>query len=254
MVRFSHFEYTEKHWGPLDEVSFRLPSLQAHRGYWVEGQGQNTVGALQAAVDHKFRMAEVDLRLTRDRVPVLFHDPIVFDVDQARKIRDLTVAEIKGLLPVSTLEEALEKTPQNFYLNLEIKNESKTDFSLEEFLIQSLKGSVHQSRILFSSFNPFSLGWMARLVPDVPRALLVSQERAEWNSLFLRELTFLRLARPHFLNVRWEDLDHYRDIPHERLVVWTLNSASHAKSLVERAKVISVISDSIRPEELEETP
>ncbi|MFN8792477.1 MAG: hypothetical protein ACK5Y2_13565, partial [Bdellovibrionales bacterium] len=64
----------------------------------------------------------------------------------------------------------------------------------------------------------------------------------------------LRLARPHFLNVRWEDLDHYRDIPHERLVIWTLNSESHAKSLLERGKVISVITDSIRPEALEVTP
>ncbi|MFN8790981.1 MAG: glycerophosphodiester phosphodiesterase, partial [Bdellovibrionales bacterium] len=193
MVRFSHFEYSDKHWSPLSEVGFSLPKLQAHRGYWVEGQGQNTLGAVEAAATLGFRMAEVDLRLTRDRVPVLFHDPFIFDVDQARKIRDLNLSELKGLIPVSTLSEVLEQTPDDFYLNLEIKNESKTDFSLEEHLIQSLKDSPDRGRILFSSFNPFSLAWMVRLMPEIPRALLVSQERADWNSLLLRELTFLRL-------------------------------------------------------------
>lgn len=251
MIRFSHFDYKEKHWSSLEEIPFQLPPLQAHRGYWVQGEGQNSLGALKAAVKAGYKMAEMDLRLTKDGQIVLFHDAVFFNVDQARKIRDLNLPDLKDAMGITTLTEVLEELPQDFILNLELKNESKVDFSLEEKLVQRLKGSKHQQRILFSSFNPFALAWMARLLPDVPRALLVTQEDEKGNSFFLRELSFISLVKPHFLNLRWEDMDHYRDIPAERKAVWTLNSVSHAKTLFERKKVGSVITDSILPSQLE---
>lgn len=251
MMRFTHFEYKEKNWSPLDEVPFKLPSVQAHRGHWVGGERQNSLAALKTAQQAGYRMAEMDLRLTKDGHVVLYHDPVFFNVDQAQKIRALNLEELKSVIDITTLEDVFENLPHDFLLNLEIKNETKVDFSLEEKLVKLLKNSNQKDRILFSSFNPFSLAWMARLLPEVPRALLVTQEKEEGNSFFLRELSFISFVRPHFLNVRWEDLDHYRDIPSERKAVWTLNSLTYAKSLFERRKVASVISDSILPEQLE---
>ncbi|MFN9066042.1 MAG: glycerophosphodiester phosphodiesterase, partial [Bdellovibrionales bacterium] len=152
--------------------------------------------------------------------------------------------EMRMLLPVTTLEEILEATGPNFYLNLEIKNETRTQFALEEKLIQILKSSPHKDRVLFSSFNPFSLGWMAQLLPQVPRGLLVTQDISA--PFMLREMLFLGVAKPHFLHLRWEDLDHYRDIPRERKVIWTLNDADFAKTIKAGKRVASIISDHIK--------
>ncbi len=49
------------------------PLLCAHRGYAAE-LPENTQSAIAAAVDSGARFVEFDVQLTRDRVPVLFHD------------------------------------------------------------------------------------------------------------------------------------------------------------------------------------
>lgn len=54
--------------------AYRLPEWQAHRGYWKEGAPQNTLESLKAARAAGAPMAEFDVRVTKDRVVVLFHD------------------------------------------------------------------------------------------------------------------------------------------------------------------------------------
>lgn len=227
-----------------------MPVLQAHRGYWVEGERQNSILALQAAYRVGYRMAEMDLRLTKDGQIILFHDPAIYEVDHVKKIRQLTYQDLNALTPVDTLEAAMDQLPQDMILNLEIKNESSLDFSLEEKLVKVLKKSKHKERMIFSSFNPLSLMWMKNLLPEVPRAQLVTQEDEPWNSRLLKDLSLLRLSKPHFLNMRWEDMDHYREIPPERKVAWTLNDTNIAKNLRERNKIFGIISDSIKPQDL----
>jgi glycerophosphoryl diester phosphodiesterase len=245
MIRMSHFAYDQKHWSSLQELPFQLPELQAHRGYWIDGALQNSLESVLAAQEAGHQMAEVDLRLTKDQKVVLFHDPIIYDGDLALEVSQLNLSEMRKLLPVSTLEEVLEATKNNFHFNLEIKNETRTKFGLEEKLIQIFKSSPHKNRIIFSSFNPFSLGWVGQLLPQVPRGLLVTQDISA--PFMLREMLFLGVAKPHFLHVRWEDLDHYRDIPRERKVIWTLNDLSFAKSIQANRRVASIISDQIKP-------
>jgi glycerophosphoryl diester phosphodiesterase len=246
MIRLSHFAFDEKQWSSLDEVPFQLPFLQAHRGYWSSGQPQNSIASVQAAFDQNYDMTELDLRLTKDKHVVLFHDLQVLDTDQVFKISDLELRQLRDLLPVTTLVELFEKAPKKLLFNLEIKNETKTQFALEEQLIAFFRQhSDWKERILFSSFNPFSLSWMKLLAPEIPRALLVTQEKEY--SFFLKEMSFLNLVKPHFINVRWEDLDHYKEIPPNRKSVWTLNDRSMAKTLYHDQKVASVITDEVLP-------
>lgn len=249
MIRLSHFAFDEKQWSSLDEVPFQLPFLQAHRGYWTKGKAQNSLASAQAACTQDFEMTELDLRLTKDKQIILFHDLQILDTDQVYKISDLTLSEVRNLIPVTTLTELFEQTPNQLLFNLEIKNETKTQFALEEQLIAFFKKHTNwKERILFSSFNPFSLGWLKQLAPEIPRALLVTQEKEY--SIFLKEMSFLPLVKPHFINVRWEDLDHYKEIPPNRKAIWTLNDLSFAKTLKSNQKVASIITDEILPSDL----
>lgn len=236
MIRLSPYDFKENQWAELKDVSFNLPKLQCHRGYCVNGARENSVDSIQRAFDQGYTMVEMDLRLNRDGQIVLFHDKILPETDVSQ---------------ASSFEEVLDLLPKNCFYNLEIKNESKIVFSLEEKLIKDLKNHPKKNQLLFSSFNPLSLAWMAKLLPDIPRALLVTQEKGEpGNSILLRELSLLPLVKPHFLNLRWQDLDHYRNIPFERKVVWTLNDLSHAQNLLISEKIVSVITDHILPSEI----
>ena len=251
MIRLSNFSYNEKHWAPLDELEFSIPKVQAHRGYWVQGKPQNTLASIQAALDQKFKMIELDLRLTSDQKIVLFHDAAILDTDTSYKVSELKLEQLKALVPVTCLEEIFALKNDDCIFNLEIKNESRLQYGLEEKLIEFFKERPQlQSRILFSSFNPFSLSWMAQLLPKVGRALLVSQEPDI--PLLAREMTFLKMAKPHLLHIRLDDLDHYKEIPSFRKVVWTVNDLNVAQKLIQSDKVRGVITDEILPQQIEE--
>ena len=235
MLRLSPYLYKEHQWSDLNSMPFYLPLLQCHRGYLKKGATENTIGSLQAAFEQGYKMAETDLRLNRNGEVVLSHDLLTPEKEN----EDL-----------STLLATLEVLTPKHFLNLEIKNETKTNFSLEEKIIAVLKNHPKRFQILFSSFNPFSLAWMGKLLPEIPRGLLVTQAEEPGNSFFLKEMSFLPLVKPHFLHVRWEDLDHYKDVPPERKVIWTLNDLNHAQTLVDCNKVRSIITDSILPSQL----
>jgi glycerophosphoryl diester phosphodiesterase len=235
MIRLSQYSYNEDQWAQLSELNFKLPQVQSHRGYCEKGAKGNSLESVQSSFEMGYEMVEMDLRLNRDGGIILHHDKVLADTDLAH---------------ASTFDQVLEILPQNCFYNLEIKNESKFNFSLEEKIIQALKNNSKRNQLIFSSFNPLSLSWMRNLLPEIPRALLVTQEEEPGNSFFLRELSFLPLVKPHFLNLRWQDLDHYKEIPAERKAVWTLNDREYAQDLFDRKKVASIISDKILPTDI----
>ena len=71
--------------------------LVAHRGY-AAAYPENTLPALQAAVDAGARYVEIDVQLTRDAVPVMLHDSTLKrTAGDRRRIRDLDRADLAGL-------------------------------------------------------------------------------------------------------------------------------------------------------------
>ncbi|WP_099053780.1 glycerophosphodiester phosphodiesterase [Streptomyces leeuwenhoekii] len=84
----------------------------AHRGdpYRVR---ENTIDSLRSALDRGADAVEIDVRLTRDGVPVLLHDETLRRLwERDRPLRALTAAEVSGLTDgrVPTLAEALAAT------------------------------------------------------------------------------------------------------------------------------------------------
>ncbi|NEY34112.1 glycerophosphodiester phosphodiesterase [Streptomyces sp. PRKS01-65] len=84
----------------------------AHRGdpYRVR---ENTIDSLRSALDRGADAVEIDVRLTRDGVPVLLHDETLRRLwERDRPLRALTAAEVSGLTDgrVPTLAGALAAT------------------------------------------------------------------------------------------------------------------------------------------------
>src|SRR3954467_8681012 len=84
----------------------------AHRGdpYRVR---ENTIDSLRSALRQGADAVEIDVRLTKDGVPVLLHDETLKRLwEHERPLHSLSAAEVRGLTDggVPTLAEALAAT------------------------------------------------------------------------------------------------------------------------------------------------
>ena len=134
-------------------LSPALPRILAHRGFAAPGLVENTLAAFRAALELGATHLESDIQVTKDGVPVLFHDD-----DLARlaglpqKIADVTsvqlveIAKAKGF-EVPTLREALTKLPAaRFNLDLKVSGAIAPTAAL----INELGA---QERIMVASFS-----------------------------------------------------------------------------------------------------
>ncbi len=230
----------------------RPPLFQAHRGIVEEGIFENTWQSLANAKKQGFEMSEIDVQLTRDHIPVLFHDESLLRMaGQDLKVRDLKLSEMRELFPVTTLMEALNRKDVTPFLNIELKTKIKFDEPLERKVSEVVSHLQAQSRVMFSSFNPFSIFRISRYLPQVPRALLVSKEDSPENHRALREMWFAPFLELHALHLEKSMVDAKeiaswaeRKMP---IAVWTLRGQGEIKKF-QKMKLMSLITDSVPAE------
>lgn len=233
---------------PWPRASFRLPTWQAHRGYWLGGAAQNTLGALREARLQGAEMCEFDVRLTKDSVAVLFHDEDLQIIGRSDlKVADLNFQDLRELLKkdrrVSTLREVLADDQVPALLNIELKAEETVNNALERVVADEVIRAGAENRVLFSSFNPFSIWKVQGYLPQVPRALLVTREGV---SRPLKEMWLAPFLRIHMLNLDKEMVDELSMKTWQKLnvpiAVWTAKDPAEIRHYLNLG-VASVISD-----------
>ncbi len=136
----------------------------AHRGHHVVFP-QNTLQAFDAALRIGADGIETDVRLSRDGVPVLFHDAQV----RGRPIAELTrndIARIAGH-EVPTLNEALLRFPKPIW-NIEVKAPAAVGA-----VLQAMTAFAATRRMIVTSFHHDLVVRCAR-VAAVPSGLLLA--------------------------------------------------------------------------------
>ncbi len=261
---------------PWPAGALKLPRLQCHRGYWIKGAQENTVEALLLAREKGAMMTEFDVQLSRDQQPVLFHDETVdrFLLSgvsdkkdslhvgenqelmkfQGRSVQDLTAAELKDCVNAPTLESVFQLATSAasnnvpYLMNIELKTDSIGGTPLERKVSQLIVKYKMQSRVLISSFNPFSLHRMSLFLPNVPRALLVTNEENPKNNRALRELWLAPFLSFHMVNFdqRMVDEEFAKRLNkfHIPFSVWTVNQMDAANDYF-RWGAQSIISDTL---------
>jgi len=112
----------------------RKPQVIAHRGF-SGAFPENTLSAIIGAIELGVDAVELDVRLSRDCVPVIFHNSSLMPIASCpRRVDQLTVFELKMLDAgvwrgeefrgerIPTLEEVLALTRGRIPLNLDIKD------------------------------------------------------------------------------------------------------------------------------------
>jgi glycerophosphoryl diester phosphodiesterase len=131
-----------------------LPRIFAHRGFAADhAAAENTIDAFRAALKLGATHLESDIQVTKDGVPLLFHDDDLLRVaGLPRKINELRIEEVLGLKligggKIPTLREALTALPTARF-NLDFKVWGAVVPSVA--LIRELGA---ENRVLVSSFS-----------------------------------------------------------------------------------------------------
>lgn len=239
---------------PWPKSSFTLPKLQAHRGYWVEGARENTMDAFAAAKGKGYGMFECDVQLTKDRVPVLFHDSTIarfapphFASPQLA-ISQLSFPEYKELRLGPSLQEVLLSQDRPELVNIELKTKALFDSSFEQALAKVVRETKNEDKVMVSSFNPFAILKCSYEMPMVPRALLATTQKEPGNYWFLRKLLLAPCVQTHLLHLCHEDWSEGQigSLADKGLGValWTVNDPVRAQRYLKNGAV-SIISDSV---------
>jgi glycerophosphoryl diester phosphodiesterase len=226
-----------------------LPQYQAHRGYHFDGALENTREALMRAEGRGSQMCEFDVRLTQDRVPILFHDENLIRVaGRPGLIHEVPWSEIQSANPkLSTLESILLDPKIKMNFNIELKSNFIWDDPLEREVASVVIKTQSSSRILFSSFNPLALFRISQYLPEVPRALLVSEDLESQVAKHMLTLPFLKLEALHFDHQMIsgpQDLEPWLKAGY-KVACWTVNDPGRARELLDWG-VHSIISDELK--------
>ena len=178
-------------WAGAQEASEHV-LVQAHRGY-SEVYPENTLLAIDKALEVGADRIEVDLALTSDGHVVLMHDRTVErTTDGEGSVQFMTLEQVKELdagswkspefagEAVPTLIEALELADGRGELNLEIKTNSRSGSYVSD-VIRAAVGIVQEQeatdRVIFSSFDFQALQQVKQLDPNL-RVLLIDWDEA----------------------------------------------------------------------------
>lgn len=241
-----HFTWKAEPW---PENAVQPPLYQGHRGYWKEGARENTLAAFHAAHKRGLKMIELDVRLAKGGVPVVFHDSDLKRIGSSEKtVLELSPEELFSLVQAPTLESVLADPSIPPWVNVELKTGEIFDGRLEKAVSEVIKKTQTQKRILFSSFNPIAIWRLSHLLPEVPRALLASKELAPGNRFYLRHLwlaPYINLNALHLDHnfVTEEELQAWkkRGVP---VALWTVNESARAEAFI-KAGALSIISDTL---------
>ena len=167
---------------PLPDSFLRLPITHRALHDRAAGRIENSPLAIKAAVAAGYGI-EVDLQLSKDGVPMVFHDENLDRLtDQSGPVNARTAAELGNIRltgstdTIPTLAEVLTLINGKVPLLIEIKDQSlvmgPTDGLLEAATAEVLKG--YTGDVALMSFNPASVAHMAKLAPHLPRGITTS--------------------------------------------------------------------------------
>ena len=165
-----------------------FPIVVAHRGA-SSTRSENTIPSFEEAIRLGADIVEFDVRLSRDGVPVVIHDPAVDrTTDGTGLVHELTAAELSSLnagteaepIPVPTLAEVLRCVSGRAAIAAEIKNIpgepafEPTHEPIVEAVHSELERQGFDGAVLVVSFNPASIAASKLVAPDVPTGFLTT--------------------------------------------------------------------------------
>lgn len=217
----------------LRQRAERTMKIWAHRGASAYAP-ENTLPAFALARRMGADGVELDVQLSKDGVPVVIHDERIDRVsDGTGLVKDYTLAELRqfsfnqkfpiyGRVTIPTLEEVYELLKDtDLLVNLELKNSIELYEGLEEKVLELAEEKNIADRIIYSSFNHYSMKKIKQLNPDARIAFLFSNgilDIAEYANKY-----HAYAVHPSSKNMEYHDIVKECHDENIRVHVWTVN-------------------------------
>jgi glycerophosphoryl diester phosphodiesterase len=225
-------------------MTLKLPKIIGHRGACGYAP-ENTLESIKAAAEMGCEWVELDVKLTKDCVPVIFHDETLErTTNGSGNMADITFAELQSLeagswygdsfagIKIPTLEEAIDVILKHkLGLNLEIKPCPGREVETAEVAMDHLSRIWDDpQKLLISSFQHVSLETCHELSPDWKRALLMDAPLKNWRELADHLDVCAININGRDMTLTQEGVEEYIDTG--RLVcAYTINDPARAKTL-----------------------
>lgn len=242
--------------------SLEFHEVTAHRGNRVKLR-ENSLSSLLNSMDIGATSVEFDVHLTKDGVPVIYHDYYLNPADFKKLgdktlIKNLTLAELKKIhfsdnlntfendnsLPtlkefLLAIKERENKKEVTIPLHLEIKSEKNHlhESAPIDLLARKIALDISDVKlstpIIVRAFNWQVLNHFMEFQPNIPRVLLV--DKTEFDSLpaeaIIQRYKPLGIS-PHHADLTAENIKPWLQFG-IKVNPWTVNSLERAKELIE---------------------
>ncbi len=221
--------------------------ITSHRGFSYRAP-ENTLPALEAAIDSMSDYVEIDVQETKDDVVVVYHDASLKRITGVRKrLWECTYGE---LLPmdfggwfseefagtrIPTLAEALETCRGRIGMNIELKADHYSDTLVEETL-RLIEEYDMEGQVVISSTSYRYLREVKELNPDMETGYILT---AAYGTYFEDENIDFFSIRSGFVTGRLVDSAHAFG---KKVHAWTVNTRGELNRM-KRLQVDNIITD-----------
>ncbi|MFW6299094.1 MAG: glycerophosphodiester phosphodiesterase family protein, partial [Bacillota bacterium] len=231
---------------------FNYPEIVAHRGASWDAP-ENTLSAVETALEQESDGIEIDVRMTKDERLVLMHDATLTrttDNDTGVGVKDLTLEELQDIdagswydsefsgEKIPTLEEVFEMTGRRATLFIEMKDNNET---INRKLVELIEEHDMENHVKIMAFSQSQLQEIKALNEDIETVMIVSTFYGEMSRLINDDaLDNFAFSVNLFINN-----DHYVNRIHQqekKVYSWTINTEENIRS-VARRDVDGIITD-----------
>ena len=207
--------------------------IYGHRG--ASGYApENTLEAFRLAMEMGADGFELDVHMSRDGALVVIHDESVDrTTDGTGLVRDLTLAQLKTLdascgmeaykgARIPTLDEVFDLIRDTRHIvNVEVKTDEWFYPQIEEKCLALAKEKGVEDRILYSSFNHYTLLKLRQLKPDAKLGMLFGDIMVKpWEYAEQLQVDYLH---PMKMNIYVPGLSEGAAAAGYRVNMWTIN-------------------------------
>lgn len=225
-------------------MPLKIPKVIGHRGAKAYAP-ENTLASIETAASIGVEWVELDVKLTKDGVPIIFHDE---ELDRTTNgtglvaetnyedLRDLDAGSWFGdsfaSVRIPTLEEAVDiLLKHNLGLNLEIKPCPGREKETAEVALDHLSQYWDErDNLLISSFQHVSLEAAMDLAPDWARGLLIGGDEMPENWKEIADYLDVKTINLGSRLVTRQVADEVMDLELP-LLVYTVNDPMQARQL-----------------------
>ncbi len=220
---------------------FNAPDIVAHRGSSLRAP-ENTMAAIELAIEENSDAVEFDVLLTSDNVPVLMHDTRTgrtTDDPLNRRVADMTYEEIRELdagswfsdefegEPIPTLEEALNAINGHAKAYIDLKDYSR---EMVEITVETVERLDMVDDVKILTFSSDQLKQVKELNEDIETLYLVISFYGSINALIDIDHVdaygfnkYILMENPRYADaIRSAGKDVY---------VWTVNSQTNLRNI-----------------------